>query len=494
MKNIFKALILTISIATVVSCEDYLDVNTDPNNPTAESVNPDLMLAGAMTNPHRTMTRTANRFGNIFMQNWAGDASNFTGAFQDEYALNLTDTFYSGIFDGLYVNTATLSLIARNVNPVYSNHSAIAKIMKTYYFQYIVDVYGSVPYSQAHLLGENLGPAYDNDEAIYGMMLNELNAAINIINNPSSLALTVGSEDVTLQGDMNMWLKLANTLKLRLLIRQSSTGIYNAEFASLNGAEFIGVGETVTINPGYSDESGKLNPHYDLYFETGGAATTTRTLVVGSQYCVNFLTGAVTEDLVSTGVYDDRVSRLFDDSVDGLVGFQQGANSVPGNLAPSKLGLGIISSADQDGYIMTSSESLLLQAEASEMGYVVGLPPADGLFRNAIRESFALLGADNAEAYIAASENTNLIGWTGSANKLEAIMTQKWIALNGINGLESWIENTRTGFPNVPLAITAGRPARPNRLLYPSSEYIGNSANVPSQSIDDAFTTNVFWD
>jgi len=493
MKNIFKALILTLGIASVVSCEDYLDVNTDPNTPTAENVSPDLMLAGAMSDPYRTITRTSNRLGNIFMQNWAGDATNFTGAFQSEYALNLSDTFYSGIWNGLYLNVATLSNLARDPNPVYANHSAIAKIMKTYYFQYLVDVYGSIPYTQAHLLGENLTPAYDSDEAIYGMLLSELDTAINMINNPNPLATAVGSEDVSLQGNMNMWLKLANTLKLKLLIRQSSTGIYNAQFASLTGAEFIGVGETVTINPGYVQEDGKMNPHYDLYYLTNGDVTTTRSLIVASDYAMKFLTGDVTEDLVTTGVYDNRVSRLYDDTT-GLVGFQQGANSIPGNFDPSRLGLGIVSSAEQDGYIMTSSESLLLQAEASEMGYVVGLPPADGLFRNAIRESFALLGAADAEAYITLSESTNLIGWTGSANKLEAIMTQKWIALNGINGLESWIENTRTGFPNIPLAITAGRPARPNRLLYPSTEYIGNSANVPSQSIDDAFTTNVFWD
>jgi hypothetical protein len=494
MKNIFKALILTLGITAFISCEDYLDINTDPNNPTSESVNPDLMLAGAMAQPHRTMTRTANRLGNIFMQNWAGDATNFTGAFQDEYALNLTDTFYSGIWDGLYTSTATLSQIASNNNPTYSNHAAIAKIMKTYYFQYLVDLYGDIPYSQAHQLGGNLTPSYDDDETVYGDLLAELDSAIMMINNPSASTLSVGSEDVSLQGNMSMWLKVANTLKLKILLRQSSTGIYNSQFASLNNAEFIGVGETVIINPGYADDSGKLNPHYDLYYETGGVATTTRSLVVGTQYAVNFLKGDVTEDLVSTGVYDSRVERIFQETGGQITGFQQGENSVPGGNDPSRLGLGIISSADQDGYILTSSESLLLQAEAAQMAYVTGLPAADALFRDAIRESYSLLGSGDATAYINSSENTDLIGWTGSADKMEAIMTQKWIALNGINGIESWIEYTRTGFPNVPLATTAARPSRPNRLLYPSSEYTGNSGNVPTQSIDDAFSTNVFWD
>ena len=73
-------------------------------------------------------------------------------------------------------------------------------------------------------------------------------------------------------------------------------------------------------------------------------------------------------------------------------------------------------------------------------------------------------------------------------------MTQKWIANMGINGIESWIERTRTGFPDLPLAITATGPSLPNRLLYPASEYSTNSANVPEQNTGDAFSTKIFWD
>ena len=63
----------------------------------------------------------------------------------------------------------------------------------------------------------------------------------------------------------------------------------------------------------------------------------------------------------------------------------------------------------------------------------------------------------------------------------------------GINGIESWIEYTRTGFPVTDLALTATRPAKPVRLMYPNSEYTANGNNVPSQSQNDAFNNKIFW-
>ncbi|QRM88038.1 SusD/RagB family nutrient-binding outer membrane lipoprotein [Lacinutrix sp. WUR7] len=495
MKKITKYLALIAIIISVSSCEEYLDINEDPINPTADSTPPDLLLAGALAESYAaSLPRGGNQLGNLYMQSWAGDATNFTGAFQNEYALDLNASFYSSIWDGLYLRTATFQTMIDNNDPAYTNYNAISRIMKSYYMQYIVDLYGDAPYSQAHKLGSILTPTYDVDSEIYGELLSSVNTAIDLINNPSLDAITPSTEDIVYQGNMQMWLKFANTLKLKLLVRQKGSGIYNSQFASLNGASFIGMGEDVTINPGYQDAENKQNPHYNLFYAVGGTANQSRTLVVGSDYALKFLTGGVTENAISTSVYDNRVTRLYE-PVDGdFVGIQQGANSIPGNLKPAKIGPGIVISSSQDGYLMTAAEALLLQAEARNNGDLTSGPAADVLFRDAIRSSFSLLGATDVENYINLSENTNRIGWTGTANKIEAIQTQKWIALNGINGLESWIEYTRTGYPAVPLAITAGRAARPNRLLYPSSEYAGNSANVPEQTEDSAFNTKIFWD
>ena len=75
-----------------------------------------------------------------------------------------------------------------------------------------------------------------------------------------------------------------------------------------------------------------------------------------------------------------------------------------------------------------------------------------------------------------------------SANKLEAIITQKWIAVNGITAEQSWFDYSRTGYPSdipIPLNYT-GSADRPVRLYYPSGEYSANGENVPTQP--DAFS------
>ena len=71
---------------------------------------------------------------------------------------------------------------------------------------------------------------------------------------------------------------------------------------------------------------------------------------------------------------------------------------------------------------------------------------------------------------------------------------QKNIALQGTSqALEAFIEYTRTGLiDNVPGSILGATQAnRPRRLLYPTSEYTSNAANVPAQG--NVFATGSFW-
>ena len=76
-------------------------------------------------------------------------------------------------------------------------------------------------------------------------------------------------------------------------------------------------------------------------------------------------------------------------------------------------------------------------------------------------------------------------------------MYQKWVALLGLHGIESFIEYNRTGYPATPLALTALEVRKPRRLIYPVSEYIANSANVPNISRASIFATtdptHPFW-
>jgi len=499
-------IILPFVALMLFSCSDFLDVNETPNNPTVETVPPNLILSGAHANTYRTMAINMNDLGNAWMNNWGANVNSFTGGYNDEFSLAINNTFNAGIWNGLYLRTANYTNIINSSFPNFENHKAIAKIMKSFYFQYIVDLYGDAPYSEAHLGTANLTPIYDDSKAIYRDLYAKLDEAIDEIQNAPSTASTVGSEDIIMNGDMQKWVKFANTVKLRLLLRQSNLAGVDAEtqtyltakFAELvaDNAQFIGNDDNVTINPGYSNGSdAQQNPFYNRWGkDIDGTDRTSFNFTRASFHAATFLNG----EQPGFSAVDGRRGRIYSLIGGVVVGVKQGDSSVPTGTAPlamSTLGAGIVSGPDQDGYIMTSSESMLLQAEAIARGYLSG--DANALFEGAIANSYAILGATGAAAYSTAISTVPGFGYAASTtldDKIKAIMIQKWVALNGNNAIESWIEYTRTGYPRTPLAITTQYPSKPNRIMYPNTELIGNSANVPTQSLSDVFSTSIFWD
>ena len=199
------------------SCEDYLDINNSPNNPLIENVSPNLALSGAITQPYRSFATMPNALGNLFMNSWGGNVNSVTGIYTVEFDLNIDNSFYSRIWENLFLTTLGLTNIQNYPSDSYDNHKAIAKIMKTFYFQYLVDLYGDIPYSQAHN-PLNTTPTYDNAQAIYRNLVAQLDEAVDMINNAPAGTNTVGLEDPVFKGNMANWKKLANTIKLRLLI------------------------------------------------------------------------------------------------------------------------------------------------------------------------------------------------------------------------------------------------------------------------------------
>lgn len=491
MRTKYKFLLLVI-FAITVSCSDYLDVNKSPNSPSAEDVTPDLILAGAMSDTYRTQARRMNRLGNVMMNNWGANVNSFTGGFSEEFTLAIDNNFYNDLFTGLYRGTYNFQAIIDYDSADYDNHKAISKIMKSFYLQYVVDLYGDVPYFEAHQGIKNLTPAYDDDRAVYEELYNQVDEAIELIANAGLNTIPVGSEDVIFNGSMSSWVAFGNSLKLRLLLRQRTDATMNGDTESaafiasklpeLQTAAFLN--NNATINPGYSSEStAQQNPFYNyIGFSNNETTATGYNFYRASQYAVTFLINSA----------DDRVNFLYDEADDGsggVVGHEQGADSDNSPAGLSPIGPGLLIDSAQDGYIMTAAESLLMQSEAQLFGLIPGDPQAS--FEAAIDASFQLLGA-NRSGYTPSQPG---VGWVGTdSDKFEAIMRQKWIATNGINAIESYIEFTRTGFPDdIPLALTAQSSTRPKRLMYPSDEYISNSANVPDQTSADVFATGPFW-
>lgn len=503
MKNIFKYINLLLVVTLLLaSCDDYLDINTDPNNPT--EVDPSLILpvaqkyTGEVLSASDEGARRYQSLANLFMYNWSqADGYNW---YPDEFKYLVTTSFYDRIFEQSYYDALKEYQVLVNLDPEYDYYKAIGMIMKAYHFQLLVDTYGDIPYSEALLRGENASPVYDNAQTIYEDLIVQLTDAIDVINNVDAATVRdVGSDDAMFGGNMTTWKQFANSVKLRILTRQmsmSGRGTYlTTEFAAITAEGSGFITDDAGINPGYAAEEGKQNPFWNLLgYDPAGTAEMSNNATCATQYVLDYLT--VTND--------PRIDFIYEEPATGHLGVVQGLlnydDPIPDQYIFSKvsnLGPGILKSADQDVVIYTLAECYLNMAEAALNGYISG--SARSYYEAGVQASFDYLGAGDASAYLA--QGLNNVGWTASSDQLEAIITQKWIATNSITAEQAWFEYNRTGLPDpasfgsypagLPVSLLASTPDRPVRLFWPASEISSNGANVPSQP--DAFTAKIFW-
>lgn len=489
MKNILKYFGLLSVIVLMASCENFLDVNEDPNNPV--SVTPDLVLPVAQnyTANVMKMDRYINCLGNMMMYNWSqSDGYSWYG---DEFKYNVTSSFYQQCFNYSYSNVLKSYQILANLDSTYACYKAIGTIMKAYHFQLLVDMYGDVPYSEALQRSGEATPKYDDAKTIYEDLIVQLTAAIKMIDD-NPVSKKPGVDDIMFGGDMDEWKKFANTVKLRILVRQSKMSgrdtYLKEQFAIIaqEGSGFITA--DVGVNPGYAVEVNKQNPLWDDFGkDPAGTAEMSGNATCATDYVLAFL----------ADTKDPRIDRIYEKPETGHLGVFQGMLDYDTPVVDaytfdkvSNIGPGILKSATMDAVIYTLAESYLNQAEARLKGLITTGDDAQTLYENGIEASFDYLGATGAEAYY--TQIKNLVNWESSTNKLEAIITQKWIATNGITAEQSWFDYNRTGFPaGLPISDQASTNDRPVRLFYPAGEYSSNGENLPTQP--NAFTEKIFW-
>ncbi len=489
MKNILKYFALLLVVVSMASCEEFLDVNVDPNNPV--TVTPDLVLPTAQLYTAQVIKndRRLNTLGNMFMYNWS--TSDGFSWYTDEYKYNVTSSFYQGIFNDTYSGALKQYQILNQLDSSYAYYAAIGKIMKAYHFQLLVDAYGDIPYFEALQRSAEATPVYDDAQLIYEDLVKELTEGIRLINdNPSSKQ--PGADDIMFGGNMDSWKQFANSVKLRILVRQSKMSgreTYLKEQFGIIAQEGSGyITDNASINPGYVAQVDKQSPFWEAYGkDASGTIQMNNNATCASDYVIAFL----------TSTKDPRIDKIYEKPGTGHLGVPQGLldydTPVVDQYMPalvSNLGPGLLKSASMGAVIYTSAECYFNQAEARQRGLISAGDDAKALYHKGIEASFSYLGAEGAEAYYL--QNVNLVGWDATANKIEAIITQKWIATNGITAEQSWFDYNRTGFPaNLPVSMQASTADRPVRLAYPSGEFSSNGENVPAQP--NVFTEKIFW-
>jgi hypothetical protein len=376
--------------------------------------------------------------------------------------------------------------------------------MKAYIYQTLVDMYGNIPYSQALKTDQGiLKPAYDDQQAIYKDLVVQLDTAMAIIANTPAGAEAIGSKDIIYGGNMTNWAMFANTLKLRILLNQigiaANASYISSEISSTTAVGYLGAGQGAWLNPGYLQSTGKMNPFWERFYTQSNSQQAD-----GLGY---FVAGQDACDFLTTN-NDPRKLRFFQaytgTSIQGNYFGALVLQTVPNT---SKIGPGMLQAFNQSAPILTDIESLFLQAEAAQRGLISG--SAQAFYEAAVTQSvvyegktsyldvsgYVPLTSANAAAYLA--QAIDMVGFATSPNKLRAIITQKWVALNGLSPMPIWTDWRRTGYPD--FLHWSADPNKKNatppvRLLYPQTEINTNTDNVLLQGTIDSFSSKIFWD
>ncbi len=512
LKNMKGLLLAAAFLMLLASCKKgWLDINENPNDPTDGNITPELIsVAGAQG----VGVRQAS--GNFrFLNSWVGyvSAAGDFAIVQDETTYNIDFSFSDGTWGNHY--GVLFDLYQAKQKALAKGDSVLAgttMVLSAKLWQELVDIYGNIPYTKAFQNEITRTPAYDDAKFVYDDLQKKLDSAKTYLsatpkinfNNYMGAVLRIGNDELGGDEDnvsekLEHWIQFANTLKLRLLIRQSEVGGFNPapeiekikdEGVSLN---ILRAGQTVAVNPGYVNEENKQSPFYANYGFTP-TGTDANTSTRANVYIVNTMTG--------TG--DARLRRYFAPVGASVVGTTFGAaTGNPGGAASSKFGPGLLGDGSegptQDQWIFPSFLSMFLEAEAIARGWVTG--NAKTAYENAVNESFIWLGVPDASAQVDDYLTNPSANWANSGGtplaKAKFLAYQKYLSLVGIDPLEAWSDIRRLNMmPNSNyISVNPGRISNtlPVRLLYPQTEYTSNAANVNAQGAINHLTSKIFW-
>lgn len=534
----YISIIASAALLTLSSCKKFLDVNENPNEPT-ESI-PELTLQQGIVGT-AAYTITGNTYG-AWQVGYTSNAGGF-GGFGAQLTYNYDRTSYNTLWTTAYNNLQDYEYVFQQSRgkDEYAYYEAAARIMKAFLFQRLVDEYNDIPYSQALLGTGNTAPSYDKAEDVYIDLYKQLDTAIAVINNaqhPRPFKSIIANADPLFNDDMTKWKQLANTIKLRLLVRASGTSVFSGITPTFDPVGFLTT--NAIINPGYTNVAGQQNPAWEAYHSSASGVGAARSIIT-THYVVTLYNGVkITDFKRAQAVYRGGINPARNQTGEqvnnppapsGSSVWYSGNGSTysltdnPDGTTPAKSAVGVLKGRNMGQPLLLAAESYFLQAEARMRGiittgdvktlYEKGIEASfDYLYRNSLNS----LGANplnltnpvgDAAQYLVDNSTNRLVNIdlaTNDAQRLEAIITQKYIALNMIHGNESWAEFRRTGYPTIvnttPLqqnntwvstlseATTVDKLV--GRVQYPNSEFQLNSENVPKNIT--VFGSFVFWD
>jgi hypothetical protein len=513
--KLINVVLSALMVLTAASCtKDFDKYNTDPTG----IPNTQLDITSLFPPLQSSIFRNYQTAQNLSADGFSGYMMSPT-PFKATYDLNYTlvdDWDKNGFNDQYTFVMAPVNKMAsvgiRTTNP---DLWAVALIIKVEAMHRVTDKFGPIAYSQ---VGKSItSTPYDTQQSVYNQFFNELDTAVN--NLKTYTAANPGKQpfqkfDRIYNGDYTKWIKFANSLRLRLALHivkaDPATAKLQAEKAmnAANGGLLTDVADdaAIAVAPGVISDLYQITHDYDDNRLGASLAT------------------------YLTGYNDPRLAVYAKPATDPLFA---------GKYIGIRIGSSIQVKQDYQTYaslntdktfltttpeqIMTAAEVWFLKAEAGLRGWAgAGDPKTNyekgiqvsmqqwgvnpgNYINDATSKQAAYVDPKNAANNSAAVSSVTIKWEEGASNeqKLERIMTQKWLAVFP-EGQEAWTEFRRTGYPKLLTVVNntsngnIDTQIQVRRLGYPSNEYSSNNAEL-QKAIQllggkDNGGTRVWWD
>lgn len=455
--KLFTSIVFILFFAQ--GCTDgFEELNENPNAP--QNVDPQFLLSNVIS-------VEANQNGYLQGFRLANYLAQFAASVEfervDRYEMGSNSNYWDTMFRLLSDIKSMRELETSN-----EAYGAVGDILQSYIFSQMTDLWNDVPYSEAvQALDAEFTPAYDTQESIYtnteNGILVTLEQAVTVLENTN----TTINGDVLFNGDLNKWVRFANSLRLRYLLRISKRLTDFSEIQALaDSGELMQSNDDNAVLP-YLSAAPNQYPMslaaLGLYQEHRMTQTVEAIVTLWDDPRVNVLYKPTQESL-NSGTPEFK----------GLLNGQSRETIAAAGTNLNDISLfGTIFRDVPDGVdaqFMQYSEVQFALAEAVERGFITG--DANVHYENAIAASFAYYEVALPADYF----TRDAIALNGTDN-LDKILTQKWFSLIS-NGHEAWFNVRRTGIPNlIPGPDNFNNDVYPVRYLYPESEQATNSAN-----------------
>jgi len=460
--------ILFAALLVFSSCDkDFEEINQDPNNPI--SLPAHLLMPTAIRNGMNEMysTFTGGDMGSCWSQQFAKVQYNDEARYIPRQSIiaRVWTTFYANVIsqaDAMY----TLAEAEGN-----NNMMGVALVIQAQGYQVLTDLYGDVPFTEALSTEQGIiAPAYDAQSGVYSGIIDMLTRATSLLGTGGSID---SGSDILYGGDAGLWAKYANSLKFRALMRISGATSVGPQLQALvNGGNMFSsnADEAKLV---YLGAAPNANPLYEtIVFGTRGEWKVNSVLVEMME---------ANNDPRLPQYAQKNDANIYRGKPSGLINLPNTDYNYTNVSAIGEFYL----QPETPGYYMSNAELHFLMAEAVTRGLISG--DAAAHFEAGMTASFEANEVDGS-AYVAA----NVLG---TLNPLKQIGEEKWLALFA-QGLESWTEQKRTGYPVLTPALEGELSQIPSRVNYPEIEQSINGANynaaVAAQGADN-LTTPLWW-